>query len=343
MARLLQVASAVVEEPDYSAPTPLLEELGVASLISSQYYELRLAADAPQLDYLVAFKRERALRLRRVIAERIAQDAGYQSEGWALIQRLLYDWTSGGTLTQRRTPSIWFELDDYAQQPRGAVPSLSVCLAPGYRADHALTAGSHEDAAHAADVLRVLGASPEVLSSLNTTFERLPQGARWIHLSYMLGRQRRATKLYGVMPRQELLPFLARVGWAGDVVAIAAGLDELYPTAILGPELYLDLNLDDFRDPERCSLGLAVAQQHLLHATNADPTRRDILSVWLARGLCDPQKALMTQAWPGSADPRRQHVLQRDERYLDLKLVWRSGSDWLAKAYMGRELKRGWG
>jgi hypothetical protein len=57
--------------------------------------------------------------------------------------------------------------------------------------------------------------------------------------------------------------------------------------------------------------------------------------------LCEEQKVLSAQAWPLSADARRQHFFLRDVRYLDIKLVWRAGVGWRAKAYLGRELKRG--
>lgn len=341
MQRSSQDVCAALEEQDFSAAAPLLDALGVSGLIASQYYELRLAAHDAQVDYLVVFDRERATLLQRAIAERVLRERAYQCEGWHKILRVLDDWVRGGNFTGRRTPAIWFELDAHAQQPAGAVPSLSVCLAPDYRADEPVAASSAEDAAHAQELLQRLGASSEQRSRASEAFELLPAGARWIHLSSMLGRERVATKLYGVMRRAQLLPYLARIGWAGDPGAVAAALVDLYPQAKLGDELYLDLNLEDFRDAERVSLGLAVAQQHLRQAAEPDPTRRDILSAWVEAGLCDAQKAAFVEEWPRSIASRRQHLLQRDFRYLDVKLVWRANSGWSAKAYLGRELKRG--
>jgi hypothetical protein len=106
----------------------------------------------------------------------------------------------------------------------------------------------------------------------------------------------------------------------------------------LGEELYLDLNLDDASDSSRCTLGLAVAQQHLLRGLDSDPTRARLLQAWEAAGLCDPAKVEAVKAWPQSARPRPRFFMQ-DVRILDIKLVFRAGKGWQAKAYVGRELK----
>jgi hypothetical protein len=179
-----------------------------------------------------------------------------------------------------------------------------------------------------------MAAEASATADLERVFAELPSHARWIHLSYMLGRARRAVKLYGVMPRAELLPYLQRVGWAGDRSAVERALGQLYPEALLGNELYVDLNLDDFRDPERSTLGLAVAQQHLQRGNDSDPSRRAILEAWRDAGLCEPSKLEEASAWPGST-PRRRGPFRREIRYLDVKLVWRPNS-WQAKAYVGK-------
>jgi hypothetical protein len=320
---------------------PFAAELGISSIIASQYYELRLAGAEPQVDYLVAFHRARAAELHEVVSSTIAREGAYQTDAWRAVQNLIAMWAHGTSLLASRTPFLWFELDDFARQPVGACPSVSVCLTPGYRIDQPNEQGTTEDLNHAREALAVLQAPASTEASLRRAFEELPVGGRWIHLSYMLGRPRRAVKLYGVVMRDQLLPFLERVGWAGDRKQVTSALARLYPAEVLGDELYLDLNLDDAHDARRCTLGLAVAQQHLSRGRADDRARSRILSGWLAAGLCDAERVSSVQRWPYSADPRRQHVFRRDVRYLDVKLVLRPDRGWQAKAYLGREIKVG--
>lgn len=329
-----------IGELDFSSAAPLAAELDLGGLIATQYHELRLAPLAAQVDYLAAFTRENAAALHERVARILVDQPAYDAPGWRAIERLLADWQLGTSLAAQRTSMLWFELDDFQNQPRGAVPSLSVCLLPRYRIEETHGSRSAEDLFHACQSLNVMGAAPTERDALPLVFDALPAGGRWIHLSYMLGRARHAIKLYGAMPRRELLPYLQRVGWAGDRAAIGAALEGLYPAHLLGDELYLDLNLDDFRDQRRCTLGLAVAQQHLLRGANADPCRAALLEVWRKAELVDAAKVQAVQAWPRSAGTRR-NPFEREIRYLDVKLVWTAGAGWRAKAYLGRHTRIG--
>lgn len=322
-----------------STPTQVAE-LQFEHLVDSQYYELRLAPGVPQVDYLAAFSRRRAVELRECVVSARARRAEYRTASWAGIERLIEDWAAGVSLAARRTSMLWFEYDDVEHQAPGAAPSISVCLLPVYSIDEATPERQPEDLQHAHEVLGLLASSFETPSTLEATFDAMPVGGRWIHISYMLGRPRRAVKLYGMVPRGELLPYLRHVGWSGDRSAIERALEELYPDELLGDELYVDLNLDDFRDPQRCSLGLAVAQQHLRRGQDPDPSRTAILARWGAAGLCDPRKLTDVKSWSLS-EPHRRHPFFRDVRFLDVKLVWRAQAGWHAKAYLGRSLRRG--
>ncbi len=327
-------SSAAVD--DWSSAVSFAAELGVKRCLTTQYYELRLARGSEQVDYLAAFYRSGAADLRQALLTRSSEAVAFRTEEWLAIDRLLGDWVSGKSLAARRTPCIWFEQDDYVRRPFGAAPSISVCLTPAYRIDEPHQHGAEADLAHAREALELLGAEPD--ATLTRAFETLPEGARFIHLSYMLGRERKAVKLYGVLRRDQLLGYLERFGWAGDIGEVELALRRLYPAEILGDELYLDLNLDDASDPSRCTLGLAVAQQHLLRGLDSDPTRARLLKVWEAAGLCDPAKVDAVRAWPGTSRSHPRFFL-RDVRFLDIKLVFRAAHGWQAKAYVGRELK----
>jgi hypothetical protein len=154
----------------------------------------------------------------------------------------------------------------------------------------------------------------------------------------MLGREPASLKLYGTLARSDLASYLESMGWAGERGAIEHALASLYPAELLGDELFVDLNLDTLGDPERCSLGLAASQQHVLHGPDQDPTRGRLLEVWSAAGLCDPTKVERARAWPGPADSAGRNPGLA--RFLDLKLVWQAGGGFSAKAYAGARSAR---
>jgi hypothetical protein len=226
-------------------------------------------------------------------------------------------------------PAIWLEFDDIADRTPGRMPSMCVCLAPGYRFDRPpLPTNWERERQIIEDVLTIMNvaSTPARLEDLTECFRELP--GRWIHLSVMSGRRPPAVKLYGSIPRQELLPYLARIGWSGDRRAIAEALDAAYGRDLVGDQLFIDLNLDNFRDGHRCTLGLAAAQQHVIRGEDGDPARRRILDRWIQAGLAAPEKAEEARGWVVDA-PRSGH-------FLDLKLVWQAGAGLTAKAYLGR-------
>jgi hypothetical protein len=101
-------------------------------------------------------------------------------------------------------------------------------------------------------------------------------------------------------------------------------MDGPYGPDLVGDEVYIDLNLDNFRDPSRCSLGLAVGQQHVTRGPDRDPARKRILDRWISSGICETEKASTIRAWCAAPS-----------RFLDLKLVWQSSTGLTAKAYLG--------
>lgn len=137
------------------------------------------------------------------------------------------------------------------------------------------------------------------------------------------------------------MSYLNRIGWAGSAAAVQAALSQLYPARLLGDELYVDLNLENSLDPERATLGLAVAQQHLENGPDRDPTRSEVLAGWLKAGLCDFAKVDLARAWAESDWNAPQSLFVREQRYLDLKLVWQPSTGWDAKCYLGRHQQRG--
>jgi hypothetical protein len=302
-------------------------DLGIGSLIQTQYYECRLHAGRDQLDYLAAFSRSAATALHRKLVE--AKAGTTDNAGWSPVLSLLSRWGDRRSLVSERVPTVWFEFDDIRSAAAAPVPSVSVCLIPGYRYDRPLPETTADDSLETLlDALE--GLETPRTAALSACFAALPRQGRFIHLSVMLGRPARAVKLYGTLPRAQLAGYLRRIAWAGDHDAVAAALAAHYPEDLLGQEIFIDLDLENFRDPGRASLGLALAQQHLLAGGEADPARPQTLARWVAAGLCAPEKARDLQQYMATT------VVPGGRRFLDLKLVWQASAGLSAKAYLGR-------
>jgi hypothetical protein len=325
---------------DWASPAWPLLELGGAAVVRSQYYEVRLGAGLEQLDYLVAFSRSAAEVVRDLVRD-ASGHAPFLAPEWRDIARLLNDWAHPGSLIAERCPTIWFEYDDVVHANSGLVPSLSVCLTPRYRVTEPHRVQAPLDLQVAREALTLLGAASSSLEALEVVFAALPADARFIHVSYMLGRPTRAVKLYGAFERHELMAYLERIAWAGNRDAILDALARFYPERLLGGTVFIDLNLENLRDPARATLGLAVAQQHLHMGPDRDPARRRILRTWTENGLCAAEKVARVQTWPASSDQASLPPFEAEHRFLDVKLVWQAGAGITPKAYVGRERLRG--
>jgi hypothetical protein len=329
-------------DTDWSSVANSDLQLGLDGLIETRYYESRLAPHRDQIDYLVALPRSAAsLALERIVSR--TRQSTSSDERWQAIVRLLESWADGRSLTSTQVPILWLEHDDILANPRHAVPSVSVCITPGYRMSAELPPRHPRDLALAQEVLTLLdvGFGNQRAGVLTAAFDELPPRARWIHVSYMLGRNPRSVKLYGALQRCDLPDFLERMGWAGERGAIEYALRTLYPAELLGDEVFVDLDLENFDDGKRCSLGLAASQQQVLRGPDRDPARGQILEAWSAAGLCDPDKVKRVQAWLACGPARTERPFRRQTRFLDLKLVWQAEAGFTAKAYAGERFARG--
>jgi hypothetical protein len=330
---------AGASRPAFSDPwdgaAPFAAQLGVASIPGTQYVECRLGAASGPVDYLCAFSREAAGELHDALLAYASRRAIREDAGCRSALRFLREWDDDGSVVARTVPGIWLEFDGVGgDEPASPTPSLSIGLVPGYRFDRPLIPYVlRRDLPAALAALAAVGVDAQGQGGalLATCFEALPPGARWIHLSVMLGRTPSAVKLYGAMDRAWLLTYLGAIGWRGDFAAVSRLMAEAYGPELVGNEVFVDLNLENMHDSERCSLGLAVAQQHVVTGPNRDPRRARVLDRWTSLGLADSSRARRVVAGlEGRAD-----VFRPDGRFLDLKLVWQAGRAPIAKAYLG--------
>lgn len=315
---------------DWSAVADPATALRLDAFRSVQYYESRLGRDAEQQDYLVAFQRSAARPVRDRVAEQACRP-GPHARAWGAIERLLVAWSDGESLTSRAVPTIWFEYDAIERGGDRPPPSVCACITPRYCIDELHAPRGEFDLSLCEEVLSLLedGGRPRASEILSELFDCLPEGARWIHLSHMSSRTPRAVKLYGVMRRDALVAFLKRAGFAGDLAQVEYALARLYPAALLGDELFLDLDLSRFRDARQAYFGLAVAQQHVRRGPERDPAHACVVSTWVEHGLCDPVKVEGLNAWLQSS------ATCNGARFIDLKLTWSAATGFAAKAYAG--------
>jgi hypothetical protein len=312
-----------------------VSELGIGGIGGTQYLECRLGRGHAQVDYLCAISRSSSAAFFETLTTYASARATAEGPGWREVLGLLDRWRHGESPITPTAPGIWLEFDDVAGDARhSARPSVSVGLVANYRFGRPLNPTVVErDLGVARDALRAVGVgvSEPMGASLSRCFASLPPSGRWIHLSVMLGRDPSAIKLYGVMSREALLPYLRTIGWRGDEDALSRLLAGAYGPDLVGDEVFLDLNLENFRDPERCSLGLAVAQQHVVRGPDPDPRRRRVLERWVSLGFAERSRAEEILEALGD----RVDVLHPGGRFLDLKLVWQAGGAVTAKAYLG--------
>jgi hypothetical protein len=305
----------------------------VERLSCARYVECRLLPGQPDLDYLLAFSRSRAEALETALVHALAEAPVSQRQRWKPLLSLLGAWRDGSSRTSRQVPAIWLEFDAVNRSGRrGVSPSVSVCMTPDYRAEQEIFANSQSQELSVIDeVLALLGVQSVGQRLVAECFRCLPPGSRWIHFSTMIGRDSRALKLYGVLPRCELMPYLDAIGWGGDRSTVSYLLQELYPGEVLGDLVFIDVNLSNLRDSRTASLGLAVSQQHLVRGADKDPLRRGVLDRWCESGLACAERIAAIQNV--LSDPASCSL--RDGRFLDLKLVWSADAGLVAKGYLG--------
>ncbi len=302
----------------------------------ARYLECRLDARRGELDYLLALPRAAAKSLPATLERALAATPALERERWKPLVALTAAWADGLSPISLYAPTVWLEFDDIeAVDARTRFPSVSVCLTPSYdRRQAPFPNDPARELPLIASILELLDApaSPAEQELLAECYPSLPQGSRWIHVSRMLGRTPAALKLYGVLPRAGVLPYLDLIGWAGDRAVAAELLDQLYPADLLGELAFVDVNLSNLRDRATCTLGLAVAQQHVVRGPDSDPLRRAILERWCAAGLASSEK--VTRLHDVLREPGGERAL-RGGRFLDLKLVWHAALGTSAKAYLG--------
>jgi hypothetical protein len=300
----------------------------------TQYLECRLAQEGPaQVDLLVSA----ATTFERTFLDaNMAAGAGGPPAFWPIL-RFVEAWASPSSPLHRAVPVAWLEFDHMDRDP-DPVANVGVCLAPAYLDPFApLPRQPASDMlVTVLETLRVIrrhAATADELASFQRCLGRLPEGARWIHLSVMAARSPLELKLYGAFPTATVLPYLAQVGWAGDRAAVADLLAIYCPDARTAGMVYVDLPVTGMLTSETAGLGVVFSQQQLRTGNDPDPGRRALLDQMVIRGLCSPDEREALARWPGQREGGPDAF--RLDRWLDIKLAHRPRQPLLGKAYLG--------
>jgi hypothetical protein len=337
------VPSQIVSPQAYSQSQHLATLLPQAT--SSCYWECRLTADAPQVDFLTCVA---AYDNGREVFSGKQEDNGLSpvftgAPVWDNAQSFFSQWADPISPLYDGVPLIWLEFDHVESAlPHVPLPSFSFCVDPLYAErrsweQYVKARNPHyrqQMTEHGLPLFLGQPLSPQTAQALRTCFEVLPAGSRLIHLSAMVARQPSVVKLYGSVPRTQLLSYLKQIGWAGSVPELTDILATFCTPETVDDTMYIDLSLGETVLPR---LGIAFAQQQIPNLPSKDPSRRMLLDLCEQNGLCSAEKREALLAWAGSSlalfsgekRPTKIH------RWLDIKFVYDPGSSLEAKGYLG--------
>lgn len=320
--------------PEGFWPNALRITQGRRELIASYYCEIRLGdTRAARADLLYAAKPSWFAAWLQA-----TQTAGETGPSRRLLELI--------ASKHNRISGLWFEHDDIARSSLELPqPSLCVCLVPFYHGERVSDADADADISLICELVEgMTGALPAPQAQcIRRVVACLPTPGRFIHLSFMVGREPNVIKLYGVVPREQLIEYLREIGWAGPLRDIAALVERHCPRSRVADDIYLDLTLDTLTVPGGNRLGFAFTPQHLDHSSERDPGRKPLLDQWVEVGLCSAWQRDTLVCWPAHGvvgDQTGGAWPMRVDRWLDLKCVWDPRAGLLGKAYLGFAARR---
>lgn len=345
-ATLVRWASKQAKE---STPVATLEAQRLAALLDdldvnfdSLYAECHLDATR-QLDLLLSYGRgsPHLSLLRARLAQRRSHAHADLRTAWSAAESFVERWADPRDPLSEAASVIWIEFDDVSRSPEAVAPSLSACIAPRYAADadvHALPSKKELEDALAFAYAGLRGkVEPEVRERIADVVRALPESGRFIHVSWMAARPSRDVKLYGVVPRRDLLGYLRRIAFAGRLDRVQEFVNLIATSDICGEDIYFDLNLSTMRNAAAASLGVAFSQQQVMSTSPRDAGRRALLGRLVTCGHCTSDQARALANWveipidaplpiPGDLRPYQ---------WLDIKSVLRADGAAALKAYLG--------
>lgn len=255
--------------------------------------------------------------------------AGARSEVWAANLQLMDQWRQPGARLSA-APYLWFEYD--APQSAGVAQleaSPSVALeADYYRRHQTALRGLGPDARGLiSETMKTLLPAAKETAARRAVFEcleALPPSGSVGYISVMSARQPVTTKLFLILPRAEVAPFLRRAQWPGHTAEIESAMDRLYAREV--QTAYLDLTVSD-RIEERVGIATSQFQQREVRAQASSGD-------WFQLPPALRAEAHELERWPGVHLSLAGEVATWVVRWVDIKLVL-NGTEVEYKAYLG--------
>jgi hypothetical protein len=305
--------------------------------MSSYYLECRLTAQANQVDFLTSALSAEGREILAGNSPKIdLSDEILKNSLWRRIRDFFKYWAEPTSPLYEQVPLIWLEFDKVSEAlPAVPLPSLCFCLSPEYMqrgTDNHLSPQQYQKLIKTAlEPLFNYPLLPQTEQNLFACFDLLPPDGHIIHISAMLARHPPTLKVYGCIPREQLLTYLRCLGWTGSIAEIDKFISTFCPT--LNP-IFIDLTVGD---TIASRIGLAFSQIHLGRLPRSDPKWSSLLEQLVESSLCAPEKREGLLNWPGSSQItfRNEAWPTRLDRWLDLKIVYQPQQPLEAKGYLG--------
>jgi hypothetical protein len=312
---------------------------------SSYYWECRLAAGATQVDFLACVAASDGGR--EVLAGQGTgaglPDVLLENPLWDPAHDFFRQWAEPTSVLHEAIPLIWLEFDQVdGPVPEVPLPSFSFCLDPLYAdrrswSQHINSLNMQERRKVAERGVHLFFGSPlspQSQQALFACFDSLPPSGQIIHLSAMVARQPAVVKMYGSIPKDQLLTYLTRIGWPGSIPELTDILTTFCTPETVDNNMFIDLTVGETVMPK---LGLAFSQLQIENLPHRDPTRQILLDQCVQTGLCTPEKRDALLTWPGSfrATFRHEQWPTRFRKWLDVKIIYQPNQPLEAKGYLG--------
>ena len=254
--------------------------------------ECRLGDAAPRLDLQQCIRRddgEPGVLREHLLATRAQEGQG--DGAWAGLLRFCTAWADTASPLHAGVAEIFLEYDLDGATDQDLTPSVFVSLGDAASSN----ACRREVATTALDCL-VTGARAEVVTAnLARCFDACPPGVFVGYLGVMLGRDMQAVRVnVKRLAPEDLLPFLAAVGWQGSKADVAAWAAWAYDRV---DRVILCLDIGDVVYPH-VGLECVLAAQ-----PDREPRWAALLGEVSARGMCTAANAAAYLAVPGVSLP----------------------------------------
>jgi flavin-dependent dehydrogenase len=305
---VILAASLLSKRPSWLQPAAagamleIVEQL--PDLVDSAGFEVRLAANAPQVDIGVSLRRSPELVEHwREFADRKHASAPIAA-AWRQLDRFLVEWSDSKTAIGTWVWSIFLEVDGSNQKEHlpcvFATFDWPVVESAQWREE---CLRSWEVARRTFEILHPRPVDAAIMEMARRCFEALPMDGRVVHGGAMLGREEAGVRLSIAVPRSELRNYLNEIGLDG--AGVDGELSQLCPN-LARAHFECDVR-------RRCGnrLGFVLAEPDVYRAA---------VEMGIRNGCCDPRRAQELLQWGGTTELGRDLVLHRGISHLKLTL-----------------------